>query len=298
MLAAPDGGTLVYGQTLFEPTAAGLPRLHVLRITPAGSPAAATGLEPGFGGGLASGRTRTTGTLEQNGFRGALLARPDGSYLAVGGLSVVKYTGEGEGSSAGFAAIAAYSPLLAPDASYGGPQQAARATVGLPRQRARSDYDLRRVLARVTTNGPGLVLVRIRDGRRRMLAQVVAAAYAAGTTTVRIPLTKTGRSVLRRGRSLRVIAGVDFRDVLTGPARGTRTPPGCAEPVRGRRPRRRPAPPAGPTARARRPARATRRSARTAPAPRPPRRARPGRRRCARGRVALRKPRSPAGMTS
>ena len=78
MLAAPDGGTLVYGQTLFEPSAAGLPRLRVLRITPAGSPAAAAGLEPGFGGGLASGRTRTTGMLEQNGFRGALLARPDG----------------------------------------------------------------------------------------------------------------------------------------------------------------------------------------------------------------------------
>ena len=218
LLAAPDGGTILYGQTLFEAAKAGLPRLHVLRITPAGMPGAATGIEPRFGGGLASGRTRTTGMLEQNGFRGALLARPDGSYLAVGGVSVVKYTGEGAGSSAGFAAIAAYSPLLAPDLAYGGPQQAARATVRVPRQRARSDYDLRRVLARVTTNGPGLVLVRIRDGRRRVLAQVVAPAYVAGTTTVRVPLTTTGRSVLRRGRSLRVLAGVDFRDVLTARA--------------------------------------------------------------------------------
>lgn len=218
LLAAPDGATLLYGQTQFEAAAAGRPRLHVLRITPGGTPAAATGIEPRFGGGLASGRTRTTGVLEQNGFRGALLARPDGSYLAVGGVSVVKYTGEGEGSSAGFAAIAAYSPLLAPDLDYGGPQQAARATVLVPRQRARSDHDLRRVLVRVTTNGPGLVLVRVRDGRRRVLAQVVAPAYAGATTTVRVPLTKTGRGVLRRGRSLRVLAGVDFRDVLTARA--------------------------------------------------------------------------------
>ena len=47
-----------------------------------------------------------------------------------------------------------------------------------------------------------------------MLAQVVAPAYAAGSTTVRVPLTKTGRSVLRNGKSLRALAGVDFRDVL------------------------------------------------------------------------------------
>jgi uncharacterized delta-60 repeat protein len=220
MLAAPDGGTLLYGQTLFEAAKAGLPRLHVLRITPGGAPGTSTGLEPRFGGGLASSpHSPTTGMLEQNNFRGALLARPDGSYLAVGGTSVVAYSGEGTGQSAGFAAITAYSPLLAPDDSYGGPQTAAKARVSLPRQRARSDYELRRVLVHVTTNGPGLVLVRIRDGHRRVLAQSVRAAFKAGPMTLRVPLTKTGRSVLRRGRSLRVIAGVDFRDVLTARAR-------------------------------------------------------------------------------
>jgi hypothetical protein len=127
MLAAPDGGTLLYGQTLFEPAKAGLPRLHVLRITPGGMPGAATGLEPRFGGGSASSpNTPTAGTVEQNSFRGGLLARPDGSYLAVGGTSVVAYSGEGAGQSAGFAAIAAYTPLLAPDDAYGGPQPAPR----------------------------------------------------------------------------------------------------------------------------------------------------------------------------
>ena len=68
---------------------------------------------------------------------------------------------------------------------------------------------------RVKTSGPGLLLLRVRDGRRRILAQQVAPVYAAGRTTVRIPLTATGRRLLRRG-PLRVLVGHDFRDVLTG----------------------------------------------------------------------------------
>jgi citrate lyase beta subunit len=92
------------------------------------------------------------------------------------------------------------------------------------RQHARADYERRRVLAHVTTNGPGLVLVRIRDAHtERGIAQIVAPAFTAGTTTVRIPLTRTGRRVLRRGHSLRVTAGVAFRDVLTAHANGVIT---------------------------------------------------------------------------
>ena len=214
MLPAPDGGTLLHGQTRFEPTSTGLPRLHVQRITPWGSTGVGIGIAPHFGGGHAGSPGRTTGSIEQNSFRGTLLRRPDGSYLAVGSVSVVAYSGEGSGRSAGFAAIAEYSPLLAPG-GYGGPQQLPRTSVRLPRQRARLDYERRRVLAHVTTNGPGLVLVRIRDAQLRTLAQVVAPAFTAGTTTVRVPLTRTGRSVLRRGGGLRVTARATFRDVLT-----------------------------------------------------------------------------------
>lgn len=215
MLAAPDGGTLLYGQTIFEPTVAGLPRLHVLRITPAGGLGAAVGLAPAFGGGLSSPLSHTTGSIKQNSFRGALVARPNGSYLAVGGLSVVHYTGEGEGRSAGFVAVAGYTPLLTPDPAFGGRARATVARVSVARQHARSDVHLRRVLVRVKTSGPGLLLLRVRDGHRRILAQQVAPVYAAGRTTVRIPLTATGRRILRRG-SLRVLVGHDFRDVLTG----------------------------------------------------------------------------------
>jgi hypothetical protein len=64
------------------------------------------------------------------------------------------------------------------------------------------------------------VTLRVRDARGRILAQDVAAIYAAGRTTVRVPLTTTGRRILRRGRSLRVRVGRDFRDILTARDRG------------------------------------------------------------------------------
>lgn len=217
MLATPDGGTILYGQRMFEPTPAAQPRLQLQRVTRGGTLGAAGTLTPAFGGGIASRRAG----VEHNSFRGGLVLRADGSYLAVGGISVVRYTGEGEGFSAGYVAVAGYTPTLAPDTAFGGAQAPARARVRLPRQRARSAVELRRVLARVTTSGPGLVLLRVRDGRGRVLAQDVAPAYRAGTTTVRIALTKTGRRVLRRGRSIRVRVGHDFRDVLTARDGGT-----------------------------------------------------------------------------
>jgi uncharacterized delta-60 repeat protein len=216
MLAAPDGGTAVYWAPFSTPTRPGQARLRVLRITRTGTLGAAVDLAPGFGGGVTGGAL-TRISVAQNAFRVTrLLARPDGSYLAAGGLSVQRYTGEGEGFSTGLVAVAGLTPLLAPDTSFGGPQQAAYARVRVQRQRARSDARLGRVLARVTASGPGLVQLRVRDGHRRILAQGIEPVYAAGTSTVRIALTKVGRRVLRRARNMRVIVGHDFRDVLTG----------------------------------------------------------------------------------
>jgi len=216
VLATPDGGTILSGLRMFEPTPAAQPRLQLQRVTRGGTLGAAGALTPAFGGGIASRRSG----VEHNSFRGGLVPRADGSYLAVGGVSVVRYTGEGAGFSAGYVAVAAYTPLLEPDTAFGGPQVPAQARVRAPRQRARSAAELRRVLVRVTTSGAGLVQLRVRDGRGRVLAQDVASVFAAGTTTLRIPLTATGRRILRRGRSIRVRVGRDFRDVLTARDRG------------------------------------------------------------------------------
>jgi uncharacterized delta-60 repeat protein len=213
LLTAPDGGTLLQRVASFEPSPSGQPRVRVQRIAPSGTLGTAVDLEPAFGGGISA----SLHGVRQNGFRGRLLPRAGGGYLLVGGLNVVQYTGEGEGFSAGFLAVAAYDALLRPDERFGGPQQAGSARVRLPRQRVRADVNLDRVLARVTASGPGLVQVRVRDGRRRILAQSVVPVYKAGTSSARIRLTRTGRRILRsRGANVRVTVGLDFRDILTG----------------------------------------------------------------------------------
>lgn len=213
LLPATDGGTLLQRVASHEPTAAGRPRVRVQPIAPDGTLGAAVDLAPAFAGGISGSRHG----VRQNGFRGGLLRRAGGGFLLVGGLGVVQYTGEGEGFSAGFLAVAAYDALLRPDARFGGPQRPARARVRLPRQRVRANVNLGRVLARVTANGPGLVQLRVRDGRRRILARGVLPVFKAGTSSARVRLTTTGRRILRsRGRDVRVTVGVDFRDILTG----------------------------------------------------------------------------------
>lgn len=213
LLAAPDGGTLLQRAASFEPSPPGQPRVRVQRLGPDGALGAAVDLEPAFGGGISG----SPHGVRQNGFHGQLLPRAGGGYLLVGGLGVVQYTGEGAGFSAGFLAVAAYDALLRPDERFGGPQQAGSARVRLPRQRVRADVSLDRVLARVTANGPGLVGLRVRDGRRRIVAQSVVPVYRAGTSSARIRLTRTGRRILRsRGANVRVTVGFDFRDILTG----------------------------------------------------------------------------------
>ena len=49
----------------------------------------------------------------------------------------MRYTGEGEGFSTGFVAVAGYKPLLEPDMSFGGPRAPAQARATLPRRRPR-----------------------------------------------------------------------------------------------------------------------------------------------------------------
>lgn len=220
VLPTADGGLLVASVTGFDPRPVSQPALRVLRISPGGARGATKDVNPGFGGGLGS-FVRLRAGLEQDGFfPGTLLRRADGSFLLTGGVKIARYTGEGTGFSTGLPAVAALTPALEPDRAFGGPQVPARFAVAVPAQRARSAAGLRRILVRVTASGPGLALLRVRDGRRRVLAQALEPIHAAGRTTVRIGLTKAGRSVLRRGRPVRIRVGHAFRDVLTGTANG------------------------------------------------------------------------------
>lgn len=216
VLRTADGGLLVTAVGSRDGRAS-QPALRILLAT--------VSVNPGFGGGFAS-LPESTGIsrgLDQDGFLpGTLVQRPDGSFVLAGGVSVVRYAGEGQGSSIGLFAAAALTPALRLDRTFGGPPAPARFRVSVPLQRANRRAGLRGVLVRVTASGPGLALLRVRDTRRRVLAQSLEPIYAGETTTVRVPLTAIGRSVLRRGRSVRVSVGYAFRDVLTSTTHGAR----------------------------------------------------------------------------
>ena len=96
------------------------------------------------------------------------------------------------------------------------PAAVATARVTVPSQQARFAVARRGVLARIATNGPGLVRIRVSDARGRILARRTEAVFAAGTTSTRVTLTNAGKRVLRRARNLRVRVRFEFRDLLAG----------------------------------------------------------------------------------
>ncbi len=225
VVSAPDGATYVVAAR-YEAAAASVPRATIVRVGPGGAVERSVGVVSGFGGGLAS-RQRSVrlpaGGIDQDAFRpGRLLVRPGGGFLLTGGVPVVRYTGEGAGFSLASSAAVALTDALEVDGSFGGPARPARATTRLASGRdARLGRWRGRIRVRVFGSSPGLALVRVRDRGGRILAQSVEPVYAAGSRTAEIPLTATGRRVLRRGGRMRVQVGHAFRDVVGARHTGT-----------------------------------------------------------------------------
>jgi uncharacterized delta-60 repeat protein len=217
------GGVLAYGPATYEPRAAGAPSVAVRRVDERGV-VRVLDVPTGFGGGFAGfccaqHRVVAQPALAQDSFVVTdMVRRPDRSLLTVGSTVVVQYSGEGEGRGSAQLAVAALRDDLSPDRSFGGPVVPATTSVELIPQRARTARVRRFARVRLTASGPGLTLVRVRDGRRRILFAGVVPVYAAGTSTVAVPITATG---LRRPASPRAVqVGVAFRDVLGAEARG------------------------------------------------------------------------------
>ncbi len=229
LLAGPDGSTYVAAGVSHGPrlsVTAG--DLIVHRTLSDGRPDPAFGVQGrlvtlGFGGGDASIFWRLTPRgippLGQSAFRfGGLLERADGSWLAIGGVSLVLPTGEGTGRSRGWSAVAALGPDLTPAAGFGGPQPAPRVRAAVPVQHTRYAWRVRGVLVRLATSDPGLAVVRVRARGHGLIGHATVAAFAAGSTAARIPLTRSGQRLLRSGRAARLAVSVEFRDLLTGVA--------------------------------------------------------------------------------
>ncbi len=150
-----------------------------------------------------------------------MLRRDDGSFLALGGLSIFAPAGERGGLTAPFLAAAAFTPTLTLDGSFGGRPPAARPTVQVRRQRARTAAARGSISLRVAAPEAGLVFLRVRDGRGRILGSATHPVYAAGPKIMSVPLTSVGRRVLRRARrGLRIVVGHQYRDVVAVPGSG------------------------------------------------------------------------------
>lgn len=231
LVAAPDGGTLLQWTLPVTSSAHPHGRLRTRYVSPSG--ATNFPVSPfisSFGGGVATplGRTFPLRGVRQDSFDGRFVARPDGSYLAVGAVKVIRATGEKTGFSAGLVAVAAFRPFVTVsgtiaveiDERFGGPHTPASLRVAVPRQSARAAARLRRILLRVTASEAGLVAILVRDGRGRLLARSTEPLYRPGMTSVRLPMTARGQRLLRRARELPVRVRYDYQGMLTNGLRG------------------------------------------------------------------------------
>lgn len=197
LLALPGRSVLAYDAAGFDARPASVGDLRLTKILADGRIEATPRLVAfGFGGGLARSRLAfgppsPLPALAQTSFRASeVVLRPDRSVLAVGGVGVVRYTGEGSGVSTGRFAVGALTPDLAIDTRFGGPVHRERVRVRPTEERRRSVQRHGRLVLRVRYSGTAaLAHIRIR-ARGRVIAEELEPLFAPGTSTVKVPLTR------------------------------------------------------------------------------------------------------------
>jgi len=223
LLPAAGGAVLAVG-----PSSASSSSLRAVRIASDGALDPSLGgaggalFQPGFGGGgssvLASVRPRPLPVLAQNSFvAGPVAVRPDGSYLAVGGVGVSQPTGEGEGRSIFDFAAAALTPSFTATTGFGGPAKRLTLKLALAAQRAATADAKHGIGIRLDASAPGLARVTIK-AHGRVIAQSVLPVFGSGPRTLPVELTAYGTALLRRSRGVRVTLSASARGLLTASA--------------------------------------------------------------------------------
>jgi len=164
--------------------------------------------------------------LEQNNFAyGSVIARPDGSYLVIGGVTLSRPTSDletGTGFSIFDFAAAALTPSFAPDTTFGAPATPLHATLRLATQQAATVRRLHRVRVKLRLSAPGLGQVLI-NAAGHVVAQSVLPVLTARQTTLPVALTAYGYQLLRRHPHIKLRAGIRARDLLTDTIAATAT---------------------------------------------------------------------------
>jgi uncharacterized delta-60 repeat protein len=221
-VATPDGGGLLQTAVPYDGGPLDIDRrIGVRRVSAAGALGATTVLYTPFGGGLARPDVRQRIPVMQNTFAGSLLRRDDGTLLVIGGVNIYTPTGKMDGVRASFVAAQAFTAAAVPDLTFGGPQQPASLKVEVRRQRGRTAARRGTIALRVTASQPGLVFLRVRDTRNRVLASGTHPLHSAGSTILRVRLYSAGRRTLSGARrGTRITVRHEYRDILAAAATG------------------------------------------------------------------------------
>jgi uncharacterized delta-60 repeat protein len=222
LLPAAGGATLVVGRS------ARASALRVVRVAADGGLDPSLGgpsgvlVGPLFGGGASSvsspTRPRRDPSVSQNSFTaGAVALRADGSYLAVGGVSVSQLSGRAAGRSVFDFAAAALTPSLTPDAQFGGMAKGLTLSLSIPRQSGGSAHATRAIIVALDASAPGLARVTIK-AHGRVIARSVVGILGSGPRNLRIGLTAYGSSVVGGGPGLRLTASAVGRDLVAASA--------------------------------------------------------------------------------
>jgi uncharacterized delta-60 repeat protein len=220
LLPAPGGDVLAIGRLAGAPDT-----LSAVRVSPSGTIDPTLGgpagvrVRPLFGGGHASPASSadaaTAGPLAQDSFAAhGVAARGDGSYLAVGGVSVVAPSGHGAASSIFDFAAAALTANLTPAPGFGGPARRVRAKLSLEPQTAASADAERAIEIRLDVSAPGLARVTIR-ALGQVIGERLVAVFGPGPRSVAIGLTPAGERLLRGRSGVAVTATATARDLVT-----------------------------------------------------------------------------------
>jgi uncharacterized delta-60 repeat protein len=220
LLPASGGGLLAVGRL---PGAAGT--LTALRVTAAGAVDPTLGgqtgirVKPAFGGGRSSSPPSAdpgpAPPLAQDSFAAhALVARPDGSLLAVGGVDVLAPTGTGRGRLVSDFAAAALAPDLTPLRGFGGPAGPLRLHLSVPPQTASAAEARHAISVRLDVSARGLANVTVRAAGH-LIADGLLAIPAAGPRILSVGLTAEGRRLLSGRAGVPVTARATARNLVT-----------------------------------------------------------------------------------
>jgi uncharacterized delta-60 repeat protein len=224
---------LAGGGLLEIDTSSAVPGVRVTRLTASGDVDPTLGGPGGLQVGLAFGgadqlpffgtvNPQSVAGLDQDSFSGTVLQRPDGSYVAVGAVSVVETTGSGDGPSIDRLAVEALTSAFKPDPSFGGPATALRVRLAVPVQSAATAIHRHQIRVTLTASQPGDARIVVRAGGH-IVAQSLLPVLRIGASTLPVVMTRSGLKWLRAHPRSRLSLTTEARDLLTSTATSTAT---------------------------------------------------------------------------